>query len=261
MLLQGYPELEYIVLDGGSDDETVDILRRYAPWLSFCRSRPDGGQVRALNEGFARATGHWRSWLNADDFYAPGALQRIGASPETEAWLVGRTSYVDAESRHIGEFPLGYRASRRSDPAWVDVVCATWSGTALPQQSSFWTASAHAAAGSLDESLEYVFEHEFWTRLAFAGLEPSLLDADLTFYRRHPEQKTTGATRAASYREEATVAGRWHAHSAGEGRRALISYQRACLRSAWAARCRGLAAGAAQRTAARRARSGALGCT
>jgi glycosyltransferase involved in cell wall biosynthesis len=242
VLLQRYPELEYIVLDGGSTDRTPDVLREYEPWLSFCRVAPDRGQVAALNEGFARATGEWRAWLNSDDLYEPGVLHQVGAAAPSSSWVVGRTGYVDEHSSPIGSFPTAYRARPfASEPAWVDVLCARASGTALPQQSSFWRRAAQAAAGDLDESLELTFDHEFWVRLAHAGFEPTLVDAQFARYRRHREQKTRPLTRAASYREEARVTRRWLARCPDEHRAAIVSYRRACARRAWFEAGRGTA--------------------
>lgn len=76
VLLQGYPDLELIVIDGGSTDGSVDILRQYFPWLTYCCSEPDRGQSHAINKGFARATGEILAWLNSDDLYYPGAIWR-----------------------------------------------------------------------------------------------------------------------------------------------------------------------------------------
>jgi glycosyltransferase involved in cell wall biosynthesis len=243
VLLQGYPDLEYIVVDGGSDDASGEIIRRYAPWLAYWRSNSDSGQVNALNEGLALATGQWRAWLNSDDFYAPGALQRIGSVPDDASWLVGATGYVDETGNRLGRFPLGYRAhSVQGQPEWVDVLCAKNSGTALPQQSTFWSKEAHAAVGELDESLEYVFEHEWWVRLSYAGYRPTLFDEELALYRHHPKQKTRPLTRASAYSEEARVTSKWLDRCPKEHRPVLLAYRRFCLRRARVARARHFAA-------------------
>ncbi len=241
VLLQGYPDLEYIVVDGGSTDDTVEILRRYEPWLAYWRSAPDRGQVSAINDALSRASGHWRAWLNSDDFYVQGALQQVGSAPETASWLVGLTGYVDAASRPIGQFPVSYRStSLVVEPAWIDVLCAKASGTALPQQSTFWSAAAHEAVGALDESLEYVFEHEYWVRLSYAGFVPVLLDRELTMYRYHAAQKTRPSTRAAAYFEEAQVTTPWLDRCPEEYRTILRAYRRLCSRGGWVERGRRL---------------------
>ena len=240
-------------------DGSVEVIQRYEPWLAFWRSAPDGGQASAINEGFGRATGDWRAWLNSDDFYAPGALLRVGAEGRAVPWVVGETGYVDVASRRIGRFPRAYRTQSlvgENGPAWVDMVCAGASGTALPQQSTFVSGLAYdSAGGRLDDSLEYLFEHELWVRLARAGFAPTLLPDEFTLYRVHPDQKTRGSTRAAAYMEEGAIAGRWLDECPPESRRMLRSYRRRCVRHALNARFRQVVARVVRRRRRTPARS------
>lgn len=232
-----------MIVDGGSTDGSAEIIERYAPWLAYWWSGRDGGQVAAINNGLARATGDWRTWLNSDDFYVRGALIRVGGVSPSVAWCVGETGYTDIAGRHIGRFPRSYRARSLVGDGpftWIDVLCASSSGTALPQQSSFWSGAAHATVGPLDESLTYVFEHDLWVRLSHAGFAPLLVADELTLYRIHPEQKTRGGTRAAAFVEEASVTDRWLDRCPREHRSILRGYRRWCLRRARAARGRRL---------------------
>ena len=80
MLNQGYPRLEYIIIDGGSTDGSVDIIRKYERYLTHWESQPDRGQSHAINKGFERATGEYVGWQNSDDLYFPGALRKLGAA-------------------------------------------------------------------------------------------------------------------------------------------------------------------------------------
>ena len=104
VLDQDYPEIEYIVIDGGSSDGSRQILERYSPRLADWVSEPDQGQTDAINKGFARARGEILAWLNSDDAYHPGALRRaaavFAACPEVR-WLMGRPTVFDPEGRLV----------------------------------------------------------------------------------------------------------------------------------------------------------------
>ncbi|MEJ1936035.1 glycosyltransferase, partial [Nostoc sp. NIES-2111] len=89
ILLPGYPSLEYIIIDGGSSDETLEVLQRYAPWIDYWESVPDSGQANAINKGFRRATGQIFQWINSDDLLAKGALALVGAQPESRGIIAG----------------------------------------------------------------------------------------------------------------------------------------------------------------------------
>ncbi|NVO00781.1 MAG: glycosyltransferase, partial [Geobacteraceae bacterium] len=104
VLDQGYPNLEYIVIDGGSTDESVEIIKKYADRLTYWVSEPDRGQSHAINKGFERATGEIFGWLNSDDWYHPGALQAVAeafaANPDVGA-VVGAGEMVDEEGKQL----------------------------------------------------------------------------------------------------------------------------------------------------------------
>jgi len=184
VLLQDYPNLEYLVFDGGSIDGAADVVRRYAPWLTYHQIAPDRGQSSAINQGFARATGEILAWLNSDDRYLPGALWRVAAAarrdPDAVAW-VGSVRSVTAEGRLI--FPKVPRNLTREG-------LADWGHVAdFAQPGCFFSRMAFARAGPADESLHYAFDVDLWIRLASQGrfVETEGFLAEETI---HPAAKT-----------------------------------------------------------------------
>ena len=184
VLLQGYPNLEYFIIDGGSTDETVSVIRKYEKWLTGWVSEPDGGQAHAINKGFGRATGHLLAWINSDDLYLPGVFDRIADLysadvPTGDFWHVSGVDYFDAElEQHV----TGYQADANDLRCWV-------SGDAnLNQQGTFFDRQVFLKVGTLDETLHYGFDKEYWMRMLAAGYRFS--------------------------RDELFVGGRWRMHDA-----------------------------------------------
>ena len=143
VLLQGYPNLEYIVIDGGSSDDSLRILRRYAPWLAHWEAQPDRGHAAALNSGFARATGEILAFLNSDDTFLPGALERAALEVDRQRnrhLVIGRCLFVDAAGRWLGNEHASRAVSHRR-------LLAMWKGYTIPQPASFWSRTAWADVG------------------------------------------------------------------------------------------------------------------
>ena len=98
VLLQGYPSLEYIIIDGGSSDNSANIIHQYAPWLTYWVSEPDNGQAHALNKGFAQATGDLFGWINSDDVLLPLQISEIGVR---RSGFGGRGSGAEIGRAHV----------------------------------------------------------------------------------------------------------------------------------------------------------------
>ncbi len=199
VLLQNYPNLEYIIIDGGSTDESINIIKKYEPWVSYWISETDSGQSDAINKGIRRATGEWVAWINADDIYYPDTLNIIASiikQNTATSWVVGSTVYIDNEFNEIGKFQPKLYSTRNENKAyqkkgWLDYVCNRRTGIYLPQPSSFWKLGVVVKAGYLDESLHFAMDHELYGRLALQGLSPYILDKPLACFRIHADQKTS----------------------------------------------------------------------
>lgn len=184
---QGYPGLEVLVLDGGSTDGSVDIIRRHADRLAFWRSRADAGQAAAINEGMARATGDLRCWLNSDDLFMPGILAEVaGAFPDASRPDCCYGACIGFREQPGGldafPFPAGpFDRSRLARQAYI------------LQPSTFWTRALWEAAGPLDEGLHYAFDWEWFLRAS--AVAPFRFHARAwSLFRYHGDNKTTSGT-------------------------------------------------------------------
>jgi glycosyltransferase involved in cell wall biosynthesis len=184
VLDQGYPDLEYIVVDGGSTDESVDVIRRYADRLAYWVSEPDHGQAHAINKGVVRATGDVVAYINSDDYYLPGALS-AAVSPFADpsvTWAVGVCRYLyddgTVEAIWRPRLPRGPRLTWILDP---------WG---VPQASSFWRRDLFDQVGLFREDMHYVFDTEFMLRLVLAGALPAFVDRELSVRFLHDAAKS-----------------------------------------------------------------------
>jgi glycosyltransferase involved in cell wall biosynthesis len=159
VLAQDYPNLEYVVVDGGSTDQTLDILRRYEGRLRWV-SEPDGGQSEAINKGFRMARGDIVAWLNSDDTYLAGAVSKAVAHLQAhpEVALIYGEGYLMDEAGHVTRrFPA-------TEPfnLWRLVHFSDY----ILQQTVFWRRWVFDTVGMLDESLHYGMDWDFWIRVA-----------------------------------------------------------------------------------------------
>lgn len=164
ILLQKYPNLECVVIDGGSKDESIEIIRKHESCIAYWVSEPDNGQAHAINKGFARSTGEILSWLNSDDMFKPDILswvaQQLPASRKP-AWLIGSAEVRDKRygKQSIQRPPLGLERHHllNSIEHWI------------PQPSTFWNRAMWDKTGPLNETLRYVFDvQHFFSMLRFS---------------------------------------------------------------------------------------------
>jgi glycosyltransferase involved in cell wall biosynthesis len=156
---QGYPNLEYIIMDGGSTDNSVDIIRKYEEHLTYWISEPDKGQSDALANGFARATGDVLCWLCSDDLLEPGCLSEVGSmfaiDPTLEV-VYGDTLFIDAS----GAVTRKYRTLPFH--RWLLLNTANY----IPQPSTFWTRKLYEKVGGLDRTIQVSMDPELWLRFS-----------------------------------------------------------------------------------------------
>lgn len=165
VLEQDYPRLEYLIVDGGSTDESPEIIRRYAQQknssgrLAWWVSERDQGQTDAINKGFGHAQGKYLAWLNSDDTYEPHAVSEAVAYLEyhPEVGLVyGDANFIDENGQVIGPFPARQTDYRRLRQGYVHI----------PQQAAFFRASLWKQVGPLDPSFYFAMDYDLWVRLA-----------------------------------------------------------------------------------------------
>ena len=180
VLSQDYPRLEYIVMDGGSTDDTLDILRGYGDRLIW-RSAPDAGQADAVNSGFRLAKGEILGWLNSDDTYHPGAVKAaVGhlASNTDTAMVYGDACYIDENNAVTGTYPTENFDMNRLAAACI--IC---------QPTAFIRRAALDTVGMLDPGLRYCMDYDLWIRLG-ARFRIDRIARFLANSRRYPETKS-----------------------------------------------------------------------
>ncbi len=181
VLLQGYPNIEYIIVDDGSTDHSVEIIRKYEKYLAWWTSQENRGQSCALNRGFARTTGVIHAYLNSDDIYEPGALYACArAFKKGYRFVVGRVRYFQ---EGLGYWPVP-QAKANSLAEWL-TPCP------ISQPGCFWASELHRKVGEFREDLHYFMDYDFWLRLRLiAKVRSFFIDEPIAIYRLHPQSKT-----------------------------------------------------------------------
>jgi len=159
VLGQDYPNLEYLIVDGGSTDGSLEIIRRYADRLAWWVSEPDRGQTEAINKGFAHARGEIFAWLNSDDMYLPQAVSEAVQYLQNHAevgLVYGDANFIDERGRVLGKFPARQTDYRRLRRGYVHI----------PQQAAFFRAELWRKVGPLDTSFYFAMDYDLWVRIA-----------------------------------------------------------------------------------------------
>lgn len=183
VLSQDYPNLEYIIIDGGSTDGTQQIIEKYKDKLAYYVSEPDNGMYDAINKGFSKATGDIIAWINADDIYMPWTLWTVNevfsCYPETK-WIGGKYAFINENGSFAQIFP---KTSIRNQKDIARGWCRDGILGPLQQESMFWRKELYIQSGGLNTSYKYAGDFELWTRFSeYSSL--TKIDIPLAAFRR-----------------------------------------------------------------------------
>jgi glycosyltransferase involved in cell wall biosynthesis len=194
VLKQDVPELEYIVLDGGSQDESLEVIKEFAPSLAYWRSAPDNGQAAAIHEGFLVSSGDILAWLNADDVFMPGALRHVlqifQENPERR-FLYGGCELIDVNGRRIKSL---------REPCYKN-EWQIYVRSCVPQSSAFWRRDLYFEVGGVDTSLHYAMDYDLWFKFA-RQTTPYITGMILSRQRQHSSTKTSNTQAMESEKEK-----------------------------------------------------------
>jgi glycosyltransferase involved in cell wall biosynthesis len=187
VLLQGYPNLEYIIIDGGSTDKSLEIIRKYEKYLAYWVSEKDSGQANAINKGWVKASGSFYAWLNSDDIYLPNFLNQVATrlTKNTDIRVLYANSfYCDEDTcklpspKHPEQFEL------------EDLIF----NSCVPQASTLISSTVLKTVGLLNERFHYGFDYHYWIICAANGFKFSYFNIDGSLYRLHQDSKTCSSS-------------------------------------------------------------------
>jgi glycosyltransferase involved in cell wall biosynthesis len=191
VLLQNYPKLEYIVIDGGSTDNSIEVIRKYADRISFWISEKDRGQSHAINKGLAQCSGNIFNWINSDDLLMPGALWAVA-----EKWLERPGCIVAGHTEYFEE-AMTFAVSKASGQTLRNFV-RFWETDDFgwAQQGTFVPLQALKETGGVREDLRYCLDYHMMVKLLARGVDVTYVDRVLARFRLHDTSKTIGSKAA-----------------------------------------------------------------
>ncbi len=183
VLGQNYPNLEYIIIDGGSTDNSVEIIKKYEDSLTYWVSEKDNGQSEAINKGFSIATGDILCWLNSDDMYMPNIFNYVvsNLNPKELKICMGQCIHINLTDTQLDAWGSDILSNKNTDLSMFDYVI---------QPSTFWTRLVWEEVGKLNVNQHFGFDWEWFLRAKEMNIEFLLLNKPLSIYRIHKNHKT-----------------------------------------------------------------------
>ena len=189
VLLQGYSNLEYILIDGGSDDGTVNIVRKYEPWLTYWVSQRDRGQSDALRKGFKKARGDLFGWINADDLLAPSALRIVAVAYARNPELGLYVGTVENFQRSPSERPR--EVVKQQNISFMNLLLPGYATRPrFHQPGIFFTSELYRRSGGVDASYYYRMDYDLLVRMLDNDARVCYLDETVAYFRKHAMSKT-----------------------------------------------------------------------
>ncbi len=182
VLNQNYPNLEYFIFDGGSSDNTVEVIKKYEHQIDYWVSQKDNGQADAINQGFKKATGDILCWINSDDYYLPDTLNFVAKNMDIskKEVLYGESGYIFEPQKEIKYSKIKVKAENYT-LALHDYII---------QPSSFWSRKSWEATGVLNEKLHFVFDWDWFLRAQKQQVDFRYISRNMAMYRVHDAHKT-----------------------------------------------------------------------
>jgi glycosyltransferase involved in cell wall biosynthesis len=197
VLSQRYPNLEYIIMDGGSTDNSVDIIKKYNSQISFWKSEPDNGQSAAIHDGFKKSTGDILAFINSDDYYLPNSFQSvvdIFMRIPTTQWVVGRGIIVDERGnlkKRIKNLPISL-----NNMAYLD--------NRVFQPATFWRRELYFSVGGINPKYSFAFDYDLFFRF-LKQTSPKNINKEISAFRIHDTSKTMSIYKSIGVKEDEMI--------------------------------------------------------